>query len=95
MVKLTQRYLMALVFLLCAAGASLLTIQWQHTRVDWTSRQETVRVVGLPDLALGFESTWLRHRSLAALGSIFPEGPGLMVYYPADFTFTVHLTERD
>jgi len=51
-------------------------------------KQKAVSITGLPDLALATEATWLRHRSIGNVFSVFPEDGSLLDYYPASFVYT-------
>jgi len=45
-----------------------------------------VRLTGLPDLAISTETTYIRHRSLADVFSIYPDDPSLREYSYASFS---------
>lgn len=46
-----------------------------------------VKIVGLPDLAISTEATYIRHRSLADLFSIYKDDGTLREYFPSTFTY--------
>ncbi|WOE70800.1 hypothetical protein RZR97_04305 [Hydrogenimonas thermophila] len=46
-----------------------------------------VHQVGLPDLSLATEARFIRFRSLTDIYSPFNEGPEILDYFPASFTY--------
>ena len=50
-------------------------------------KESFVRQVALPDLSLATEARFIRFRSLADVYSSFNEGPELLDYFPATFTY--------
>ena len=50
-------------------------------------KKAAVRLIGLPDLAVATEARFLRFRSLSDVFSPFNEGPELLDYFPAAFTY--------
>jgi len=44
-----------------------------------------VSVVGLPDLAISTESSYIRHRSLTSIQTIFSDAPEYIEYLPSSF----------
>ena len=52
-----------------------------------TVKKSAVRLIGLPDLAVATEARFLRFRSLSDVFSPFNEGPELLDYFPAAFTY--------
>ncbi len=47
-----------------------------------------VEVVGLPDLALSTEATYVRHRSLSDVFSIYKDDGSLREYFPSTFAIS-------
>ncbi len=56
-------------------------------------KTQAAELIQLPDLALGGEATWLRHRSLAAPFAVFPEDGALLDYYPASFIYHLQIPQ--
>lgn len=50
-------------------------------------KNELVKLVGLPDLALSNSANFIRHRSYSDTFSLFANGPELMEYFPSTFTY--------
>jgi hypothetical protein len=57
-------------------------------------KRDVVALTGLPDLAVATEARFLRFRSLADVYSPFNEGPELLDYFPASFTYAPSGVER-
>ena len=55
--------------------------------MDTTSKRSFVKLTGLPDLAVATEARFIRFRTLADIYSPFNEGPELLDYFPATFTY--------
>ena len=47
-----------------------------------------VKFVGLPDLAITTEATYIRHRSLADLFSIYKDDGSLREYFPTTYAIS-------
>ena len=47
-----------------------------------------IKLSGLPDLAISTEATYVRHRSLADLFSIYKDDGNLREYFPSTFTYS-------
>jgi hypothetical protein len=54
---------------------------------DTASKRAVVSLAALPDLAVATEARFLRFRSLSDIYSPFNEGPELLDYFPASFTY--------
>jgi len=50
-------------------------------------KQNFVHIVGLPDLSIATEARFIRFRSLSDVNSAFNEGPEVLDYFPATFTY--------
>jgi len=57
-------------------------------------KRSFVAMTGLPDLAVATEARFLRFRSLGDPYSPFNEGPELLDYFPASFTYAPSGTEK-
>lgn len=49
------------------------------------AKKEFVSLVGLPDLAISTEATFIRHRSLASTFDIYKDDGVLREYFPSSF----------
>ena len=54
-----------------------------------------VKIVNLPDLSIATEARFIRFRSLTDIYSSFNEGPEILDYFPATFTYYPSLKERE
>jgi len=50
-------------------------------------KKDFVQIVKLPDLSIATEARFIRFRSLADVYSPFNEGPEILDYFPATFTY--------
>ncbi len=46
-----------------------------------------VKTIGLPDLAISTEATYIRHRSLSDLFAIYKDDGDLREYFPSSFVY--------
>jgi len=51
-------------------------------------KKRFVKITTLPDLAISTEATYIRHRSLADLFSIYKDDGSLREYFPSTFTYS-------
>jgi hypothetical protein len=51
------------------------------------TKSAAVRLIGLPDLGVATEARFLRFRSLSDIFAPFNEGPEMLDYFPAAFTY--------
>jgi len=56
-------------------------------------KKDFVQIVKLPDLSIATEARFIRFRSLADVNSAFNEGPEILDYFPATFTYYPALKE--
>jgi len=47
-----------------------------------------VSIVGLPDLAISTEASYIRHRSLASIKTIFFDAPEYIEYFPSSYVIS-------
>jgi hypothetical protein len=47
-----------------------------------------VKIVGLPDIAISTEATYIRHRSLSDMFSIYKDDGALREYFPSTFIYS-------
>ena len=52
------------------------------------SKENFVNLVGLPDLAISTEASFVRHRSLASMDSIFKDDGSLREYFVSTYAFS-------
>jgi hypothetical protein len=50
-------------------------------------KRNFVYIVGLPDLSIATEARFIRYRTLSDVYSPFNEGPEILDYFPASFTY--------
>jgi predicted permease len=50
-------------------------------------KNDLVKIVQLPDLAICTEATYIRHRSLSDLNSVYKDDPTLREYFPSAFVY--------
>ena len=74
---------------------SLITIQAIYINNTKTVTNETlnkklqfVKFVGLPDLAISTEATYIRHRSLSDIFSIYKDDGTLREYFPTTYAIS-------
>lgn len=47
-----------------------------------------VKLIGLPDLAISTEATYVRHRSMSDMFSIYKDDASLREYFPSTFAYS-------
>lgn len=56
---------------------------------DMLNKKETfIHICGLPDLAISTEASYVRHRSLSDLFSIYKDDGNLREYFPSTFAYS-------
>ena len=63
------------------------------SKLTMARKRSFVSITGLPDLAVATEARFIRFRTLADIYSPFNEGPELLDYFPATFTYAPSETE--
>lgn len=53
-----------------------------------TKRKEFVAIGGLPDLAISTEATFIRHRSMSEVFSIYKDDGSLREYFPSTYAYS-------
>ncbi|MCV6607595.1 MAG: hypothetical protein OIF32_05240 [Campylobacterales bacterium] len=84
MTKKTSFLFYSYVFLFLAFALTIFLIE--RSQFGFEEKQQFVKTVGLPDLAISTEAAFVRHRSLADLFSVFKDSPELTEYYPSTFS---------
>lgn len=86
MQKSSKYFLVTILFL--TATLSLQTLyMYSNSKLHVKSKNEFVKAVGLPDLALSNGANFIRHRSLADTFSLFSNGAELLEYFPSTFVY--------
>ena len=49
---------------------------------------EFIKLIQLPDLAISTEATYIRHRSLSGVGSIYKDDGSLREYFPSTYAIS-------
>ncbi len=78
-------FVLAIVFFL--AFESLFFIKTRGISLGKSEIAAAVRIIGLPDMAVATEARFLRFRSLSDIFAPFNEGPEMLDYFPAAFTY--------
>lgn len=52
------------------------------------AKLQFIRLSGLPDLAISTEATYVRHRSMSDLFSIYKDDGSLREYFPSTFAYS-------
>lgn len=58
------------------------------TKDDIEAKKKFVKITTLPDLAISTEATFIRHRSLADIFSIYKDDGSLREYFPSTFAYS-------
>ena len=58
------------------------------TKQQIEQKEELLKIVGLPDLAISNEAMYTRHRTLSNTFSIFKDSPELREYFPTTFVYS-------
>ncbi len=53
-----------------------------------SKKEKFVLLSGLPDLAISTEATFIRHRSMSDLFSIYKDDGSLREYFPSTYTYS-------
>ena len=53
-----------------------------------TKRKEFVAISGLPDLVISTEATFIRHRSMSDMFSIYKDDGSLREYFPSTYAYS-------
>ena len=51
-------------------------------------KREFIKLAGLPDLAISTEATYIRHRSLSKVGTIYKDDGSLREYFPSTYAIS-------
>jgi len=92
--KLSYIFLYILVILSCTLGILTLYLH-NYNSLHVKDKNAFVKVVGLPDLAISNSANFIRHRSLSDTFSLFSNGPELLEYFPATFTYNYSSNQKN
>jgi len=56
--------------------------------IEIDSKQEIVKILKMPDLAISTEAHYIRNRSITDLFEVFGLGPSLLPYFPSEYIYT-------
>lgn len=84
--KLSHYLLILISILLVIFGVQTLYM-YTTTKHNILVKNDFVKLIGLPDLAISNEAHFIRHRSLSDTFSLFSNGPELLEYFPSTFTY--------
>ena len=73
--------------LLCIEVLYIQSVKSMNTDM-LNSKQTFVKLTGLPDLAISTEATYIRHRSMSDVFSIYKDDGSLREYFPSTFIYT-------
>ncbi len=81
------KYFLVLLFVLLGLFAIETLYMYTTAKHHKTIKNEFVKIVGLPDLAISNGANFIRHRSYSDTFSLFSNGPELLEYFPSTFTY--------
>ena len=82
-----SHYFLSISFLLLSIFSLQTLYMYTTASYNIASKNNFIKVVGLPDLAISSEAHFVRHRSLSDTFSMFSNGPELLEYFPSTFTY--------
>lgn len=66
------------------------------TKSSLNKKLEFIKLTQLPDLAISTEATYIRHRSLSKVGSIYKDDGSLREYFPSSYAIShSHIINKD
>lgn len=86
----TPRLLFILLSLLAILVLESIYLSYTKTLSEesQTKRKEFVSISGLPDLAISTEATFIRHRSMSEVFSIYKDDGSLREYFPSTYAYS-------
>ena len=86
----TPRLLFILFSLVAILFCESIYLSWTKniTQEIQTKRKEFVAISGLPDLAISTEATFIRHRSMSDMFSIYKDDGSLREYFPSTYAYS-------
>jgi len=58
-----------------------------------SKREEFVKFIAMPDLAISTETTYIRNRSITDIFSIYRDDPILIEYFPSTYIYNIKVGE--
>ena len=72
-----------------------LSMQKTNTDMIKNKKNDFISLVGLPDLAISTEATYIRHRSMSSVFSIYKDDGSLREYFPSTYVYShSHIINR-
>ena len=84
-------YLLSIVTVLffIAIAQGMYLFNTKSMSIDMQSKKESlVAFIGLPDLAISTEATFVRHRSMSDMFSIYKDDGSLREYFPSTYVYS-------
>lgn len=81
-------YLFCALFVLIATELGYIYSMQIHHEQLLDKKLAFVKLSGLPDLAISTEASYVRHRSLSTIFSIYKDDGGLLEYFPSTYTIS-------
>ena len=88
--KKTSYLFYSFIFLSIMIGSELIYLQTTKSIDEKIKIKKSsfVALIGLSDLAISTEATYIRHRSLSDIFSIYKDDPTLREYFPSTYTIS-------
>ena len=80
-------YMFSVLLSICIMLMVYLNIAKSSSKEMLNKKNTLVKIIGLPDLAISTEATYIRHRSLSDLFSIYKDDGDLREYFPSSFVY--------
>ena len=84
-------YLLSCIILICFVSIGYLYNLKTLNNYKINQKKAFVKLVGLPDLAISTEASYIRHRSLSDIFSIYKDDGSLREYFPSSFIYNSSL----
>jgi hypothetical protein len=84
----TALYVFCTLFVLIAAQLGFIYFKQAHHEQVLEKKLAFVELCGLPDLAISTEASYVRHRSLSTVFSIYKDDGDLLEYFPSTFAIS-------
>ena len=92
--KTSLMFLSIFLIVIFFAAAEMIYFGSKDNTKTIARKKEAVSLIKLPDLAIVTEATWLRHRSITNVFTVFSEDGVLLDYYPASFVYKLELPHK-
>ena len=88
-------YIFVFVFSMIGLESLYLVVNKTMSKDMSEKKNSFVSLVGLPDLAISTEATYIRNRSLSTIFSIYKDDPTLREYFPSSYAISYsHIQEK-